>query len=96
MHTLEEVDFEWDDGKAASNSARHGVEFADACAAFFDPRALTRPDDHPHEERHVTFGMDALGRLVGVVYTWRGDAIRIISARKATRTETRLYAAGEP
>jgi uncharacterized DUF497 family protein len=87
--------FEWDDGKAASNLAKHGIDFADVLEVFEDPRALTRADDHPNEERYVTFGMDRLGRVVGVVYTWRGDTVRVISARKATRTEARHYAAGE-
>ncbi|HEX6746850.1 MAG TPA: BrnT family toxin [Longimicrobium sp.] len=96
MHTFGEAEFEWDDGKAAVNLAKHGVDIADALFVFDDPRAITLGDDHPGEERYVTFGMDALGRLVGVAYTWRGDAVRIISARKATRTEARLYAAGEP
>jgi uncharacterized protein len=95
VHTFHEVEFEWDDGKAAANLAKHGVEFGDAVEALFDPRSLTKLDDHPDEERHVTFGMDGLGRLIGVVYTWRGDTIRIISARKATRNEARFYAAGE-
>ncbi len=49
------------------------------------------PDDTTPEERYDTLGMDAMGRLLVVVYTWRGDRIRIISARKATKTEHRNY-----
>lgn len=88
--------FEWDDGKAAANLAKHGVDFADAIDAFADPQAIVLLDDSGDEERYVILGHDGLVRLVAVVYTWRGDVVRIISARKATRTEARLYAAGEP
>lgn len=86
---------EWDAAKAETNLAKHGIDFADAAPVLFDDRAVTRPDDHPFEERYVTIGIDALGRCLVVVYTWRGDRIRMISARKATRTEARLYAEGE-
>jgi uncharacterized DUF497 family protein len=88
-----EPEFEWDAEKAASNLARHGVHFKDAICVLYDERAVTLPDENPNEERFVTVGMDTLGRLVVVVYTWRRNAVRIISARKATRTEERLYAA---
>lgn len=86
-------DFEWDESKARANLAKHGIDFADAIGVFNDPRALTIADDHAGEERYVCFGLDAQGRIVGVVYTWRGDTCRIISARKATRSETRFYEA---
>jgi uncharacterized DUF497 family protein len=56
----------------------------------------TLHDDHPDEERYVVLGMDAIGRLVVVAYTWREDIVRVISARKATNPEARLYAAGTP
>ena len=49
------------------------------------------PDDSTREERYDTLGMDAMGRLLVVVYTWRGERIRIISARKATKAERRNY-----
>lgn len=87
--------FEWDPEKAASNSAKHGVEFADACGAFYDPVALTIIDDAAGEERYVTIGQDNLGRVVVVVFCWRGiRRIRIISARRASRTERRRYEEG--
>jgi uncharacterized DUF497 family protein len=54
-------------------------------------RAITIPDEYPFEERFVTVGMDALGRILVVVYTWRRDRIRIISARKATTKEINQY-----
>lgn len=83
--------FEWDEQKAASNLLKHGVAFADAVGAFEDPNALTRGDTNDDEERYVTLGMDFVGRVLVVVYTYRGEAIRIISARNATRAERRQY-----
>ena len=75
------MDYEWDPKKAISNLKKHEVGFADAVTVFADDRALTLDDSEPEEERHITIGMDALGRVLVVVYTWRGDRIRIISAR---------------
>jgi uncharacterized DUF497 family protein len=90
------VDFEWDPDKAASNLEDHGVDFADAAVALEDESALTIEDArHDDEKRFVSLCLDPLARLLVAVYTWRGDTIRIISARKATRTETRQYE-GEP
>jgi len=77
--------------QAASNLRKHGVDFADAATVLEDEAALTMPDDDPSEERWVTLGMDVLGRLLVVVYTWRSDEPRLISARKANRTERRQY-----
>jgi uncharacterized DUF497 family protein len=82
---------EWDREKADANRAKHGVDFADAATVLTDDLALTRPDSNPDEERFVTLGMDALGRLLVVAYTWKGDEIRLISARKATPSERRQY-----
>lgn len=82
---------EWDEGKAAANLRKHGVDFADAVTVLEDEAALTMPDDHPDEDRWVTLGMDAVGRVLVVVYTWRDDEPRLISARKATRTERRQH-----
>ncbi len=78
---------EWDADKAAENLRKHGVDFADAATALEDETALTVPD----EERWVTQGMDALGRILVVVFTWRDDQVRLISARKATRSERSHY-----
>ena len=59
---------------------------------FADDQALTLPnDEHLSEERHVTIGLDALGRTLVVVYTWRSNRIRLISARKATLHEQTAY-----
>jgi len=60
------VTFRWDPGKARANLVKHRIDFADATAAFDDPHALTREDAHPREQRFVTLGMDALGRLIVV------------------------------
>jgi len=67
------------------------VDFADAATVFDDPLAVTLPDEGEEEPRFVTIGSDAEGHLLVVVYAWRGDAIRIISAREATPMERRQY-----
>jgi uncharacterized DUF497 family protein len=86
------VRFEWDPAKARANLSKHRVDFADATAVLEDPSGLTRDDPHPREDRFVTLGLDALGRLLVVCWTSRGeDDIRIISARRATRSESRQY-----
>jgi uncharacterized protein len=74
------VEFEWDPKKAEANRRKHRVEFLDAVIVFDDDRAITVVDEHPVEERYVTFGMDAQGRLLAVSYAIRGDTIRIVSA----------------
>jgi uncharacterized DUF497 family protein len=83
--------FEWDEWKAKENKSKHGISFADTFAVFEDPNAVTVDDFRQGEQRHVTIGMDAFGRILVVVYTWREDNIRIISARKAMRYEVRQY-----
>jgi uncharacterized DUF497 family protein len=83
--------FEWDKDKARQNEDKHGVSFADTFAVFEDSNALTLDQVVGGEIRHVTIGMDAFGRVLVVVYTWRGDKIRIISAREGTRSEVRQY-----
>jgi uncharacterized DUF497 family protein len=82
---------EWDPEKAGANLQKHRVDFADAATVLEDEAALTMPEDDPDEERWVTLGMDALGRVLVVTYTWRKDQARLISARKATRAERRQY-----
>jgi uncharacterized protein len=86
------MQFEWDERKASSNVRKHGIHFADAVAVFEDDAALTIPDEFPREERFVTIGTDAFGRVLVVVYTYRGEqGICLISARKATARERRQY-----
>ncbi len=85
------MEYEWDVRKAAANLSRHGVDFADAVAVFEDDMAITIDQPGSDEDRHLTVGEDVLGRVLVVVYTWRGDQIRLISARKASRPERRQY-----
>jgi hypothetical protein len=85
------VEFEWDSTKAASNLCKHGVDFADAATVLHDDHAITVRDESLGEERFVTMGMDALGRVLVVAYTWRGARARLISARRATPREQREY-----
>jgi len=83
--------YEWDADKASENFRKHGVDFADAATALTDEYAVTISDNHPDEERFISLAMDALGRVLVVVYTWREDTVRLISARKATKPERRQY-----
>ena len=86
---------EWIPRKAASNLRKHGIRFSDAETVLFDPVAITRDDPGSRGEvRFVTVGVDALGRIVVVVYAYRGDDIRLISARRATRREREQYEEG--
>jgi len=88
-YTIEMV--EWDPEKATKNLRKHRIDFADAATVLDDDNALTIRDDDPDEDRFVTIGRDAIGRVLLVVYTWRDDEIRIISARKAEPRERRQY-----
>lgn len=83
---------EFDPDKAHANLRKHGVGFAHAEQALRDPSALTVEDpDAVGEQRFVTLGMDALGRLIVVVHSQRGERTRLISARKASRGEAEKY-----
>ncbi len=86
--------YEWDEKKAASNLRKHGVDFADAVFVLEDEFALTQADDYPHEERIISLSADALGRILMVVYNYRGENIRIFSARDASPRERRQYTGG--
>lgn len=77
--------YEWDPDKAKLNIRKHGIAFADAVSAFSDDSAITVDDNDPDEVRFATLGMDAFGRVLVVVYTWRADNIRLISARRPPR-----------
>jgi len=86
------VGYEWDPAKARANFAKHGVHFADAATAPEDDFALTVRDPFSEdEERWITLGKDAPGRRLVVVYSWRGDHARLISARLATAREKSQY-----
>jgi uncharacterized DUF497 family protein len=84
------MEFEWDSAKAKANIARHGISFETAKAAFQDLQAIELLDDDLSEERWRLLGR-AGAELIMVVYTERGDRIRIISARKATTREQKVY-----
>ena len=92
-HYAPSMEIEWDPNKADSNLEKHGVPFDEAATAFGDPLSLTiaDPDHSDDEERFVLLGQSFAGRLVVVVHTFRGERIRIISARIATRNERRSY-----
>jgi uncharacterized DUF497 family protein len=83
--------YQWDREKAERNYRKHGVRFADAVSVFVDDLALTIEDMDLEERRWVTLGQDLFGRLLVVVYVWRGDEIRLISARVANPKERRQY-----
>ncbi len=83
MHN-QTMQFEFDPVKAVSNLKKHRISFSDAEAVFHDDRALTMEDpDSQGEQRFLTIGLDALGRVVVVCYTERDERTRIIAARKA-------------
>jgi uncharacterized protein len=83
--------YEWDRGKAAANRSKHGIDFADAVTVFSDELARTIDELSADEPRFVTMGASATGQILVVVYTWREDRIRVISARAATPRERRAY-----
>ena len=87
------IKFDWDPRKARRNLRKHGIDFDEASTVFADTLSITIPDPDPSEdeERWVTMGLDALGRVLVVVYTWRGENPRLISARNATKRERERY-----
>ncbi len=89
--------FEWDPEKAAGNLAKHGVSFEEAATAFGDPlgRIVDDPRHSTEEPRYVLLGLSGRQHLIAVMFTERAGAIRVISARKATRRERREYEEGE-
>jgi len=89
--------FEWDADKAAANYRKHGITFPEAATAFGDPLAITIPDvrHSVDEDRYALIGRSERDRLLVVMHTDRGHAIRIISARTATPRERRKYAQAE-
>jgi len=88
------VVYEWDAGKNDGNIRRHGIRFADAVGVLEDEYAVTVIDDATGEQRFVTIGLDALARILVVVYTYRSENIRIISARLAEPHEREQYTSG--
>lgn len=88
-----QLNFEWDPNKAVTNLEKHGISFDEASTAFFDPLSSTvlDPRHSDDEARFVLVGLTYAGRLVVVFHTDRGEALRLISARPATRRERRIY-----
>lgn len=89
--------FEWDKNKASQNLNKHGVSFEEASTVFGDPlsRTIADPLHSDDEDRFIILGESHLSRLVVVVFTDRGEKIRIVSARRATRRERKDYEEGE-
>jgi uncharacterized DUF497 family protein len=82
----------WDVKRAAANIRNHGTEFSHGATVLDDPLAVTIEDTRHGEQRFVTVGSDILGRVLAVVYAYSGEEeIRLISARKATPKERRIY-----
>lgn len=89
------MDTDWDPRKAANNLRKHGVDFADAVIALEDENALTIEDIDHNEQRFKTLCMGPDFSILYVIYMYHDlDCIRIISARKASRSETRQYYQG--
>ena len=88
-----ELRFEWHEQKAIENLRKHGVSFEEAKSVFNDPFAITiaDPEHSTDEDRFVDIGLSSEGQVLVVVYTERGENIRIISSRKATRAERSTY-----
>jgi uncharacterized DUF497 family protein len=85
----------WDPQKAESNFIKHKIRFSDAELALYDTYAMTLEEQVIEgEQRFVTVGSDALGRIVMVVYSYRADTIRLISAKKATPSQRKQYEKG--
>lgn len=88
------MQFEWDDEKEQINIKKHGIDFETAALIFDDENRLEIYDEahSEYEDRYITIGViNDITLIVMVVYTERGDAIRLISAREATKKERRMY-----
>jgi uncharacterized DUF497 family protein len=90
--------FEWDREKAESNRRKHSVAFEEAVSVFYNPLSTTFPDpDHSEgEARLITFGYSAYDHLLVVSHVERGDAVRVISARRASPREKKRYESQDP
>jgi uncharacterized DUF497 family protein len=92
---MSNLSFEWDERKAVTNFKKHGVSFEEARSVFVDERAklINDPDHSDDEDRFVILGLSGALRLLLVCHCYRsdGNVIRIISARKASTTESKAY-----
>ena len=94
MHTMK-MKITWNSVKAKSNRLKHRIFFSEVEPVFYDHRAISFEDiDSKGEVRYVVMGLDSLGRIVVVVYTYRNTTIRLISARKASKAEQKVYEKG--
>jgi uncharacterized DUF497 family protein len=93
MATVVLGDFEWDSAKAQTNRRKHGVAFEEAMECFLDPHAITAPD-RLEPSRFVLIGMSQHSRLLFVVSVEAGENIRIISARRASPQQRKVYENG--
>ena len=93
---MKDLIFEWDEDKARTNLLRHQVSFEEAKTVFGDPLSVTisDPDHSRDEDRYIDIGRSSGDRLLVVVYTERDSAIRLISCRRATQAERRIYEEG--
>ena len=96
-HVVQDIIFEWDSRKAASNRRKHGISFETACQVFFDP-FLQPPDEEEEfidgELREKVIGMTADWQLLYVIYVMQTDTVRLISARPVTTIERKRYEDG--
>ncbi|MBD2741959.1 BrnT family toxin [Coleofasciculus sp. FACHB-1120] len=90
------MEFEWNPDKAKLNLEKHSISFQEASTVFNDPLSLTFPDPDRSvgENRYIIIGISRFGQLLVVAHTDRGEKVRVISARKATRQERRFYEEG--
>ena len=92
---MERIEFQWDDNKADINIEKHGVTFEEAATVFEDPQAILfdDPDHSEEEDRFLILGFSEYSRMLVVCHCYRGEdeIIRIISARKATKSESKQY-----
>jgi uncharacterized DUF497 family protein len=92
---MNDIVFQWDENKSRSNKKKHGVSFEEAETVFFDEKAIRYedPDHSQDEDRFIMLGMSILLRVLIVCHGYRSEdrVIRIISARKATKSEAAAY-----
>jgi uncharacterized DUF497 family protein len=94
MHTIK-TEITWDSVKAKSNRLKHRVFFSEVEPVFYDLNAISFEDRASKgEARFIVIGLDSLARLVVVAYTYRDSVIRVISARKASKAEQKVYEKG--
>lgn len=95
VYTLQGIEFEWHDEKAAENLRKHDINFETVCELFFDPFLVPLPDQYTDNElREAVIGMTDGWQLLYVVYTIREERVRLISARHVTKQERLDYENG--